>query len=130
MELVSPDLNGSPALRMSEITLHHEFVCTPYVATNKGAWGEIFGRIFARAGMSLDDASNLVRLPTHSGGLPGHLGRHPEVYHRWVHARLTRATLELESADDYSRALRGDLDAIRLELQRRPWYVSGMGVRP
>jgi RHS repeat-associated protein len=66
--------------------LHH-------IATNKnfisklsgGPWSQRFEKIFRRAGMTLKDAANKVRLPAHKGP-------HPEAYHREVFDRLNDAT--------------------------------------
>jgi hypothetical protein len=63
-----------------------------HMATNKndvsaqsgGPWTPLFEEIFARAGMSLDAAENLVYLK-------GHKGPHPEAYHSEVHRRLEEA---------------------------------------
>ncbi|HYO57046.1 AHH domain-containing protein [Archangium sp.] len=63
-----------------------------HLATNKndiserygGPWTPLFERIFARAGMSLEAAENLVYLK-------GHKGPHPEEYHSEVYQRLEEA---------------------------------------
>ncbi|WNG43394.1 hypothetical protein F0U60_04255 [Archangium minus] len=65
-----------------------------HLATNKndistvsgGPWTPLFKRLFAKAGMSLDAAENLIYLK-------GHKGPHPEEYHEVVYNRL-RAALE------------------------------------
>ena len=66
-----------------------------HLATNKngsstvsgGPWTPLFERLFARAGMSLDAAENLVYLA-------GHKGPHPEEYHSVVYRRLEEALEE------------------------------------
>ncbi len=63
-----------------------------HLATNKndistvygGPWTPLFERVFARAGMSLDAAENLVYLK-------GHKGPHPEEYHTEAYQRLVEA---------------------------------------
>ncbi len=63
-----------------------------HLATNKndisarsgGPWTPLLERIFARAGMRLDSAENLVYLK-------GHKGPHPEEYHSEVYQRLEEA---------------------------------------
>jgi hypothetical protein len=63
-----------------------------HLATNKnddsdvrgGPWTPRFERIFARAGMGLDDDANKVNLL-------GHFGPHPEAYHEEVFRRLEDA---------------------------------------
>jgi hypothetical protein len=53
-------------------------------AAQGGPWTPVFRGLFARAGMSLDAAENLVYLKAHKGP-------HPEEYHREVYQRLQRA---------------------------------------
>ena len=63
-----------------------------HLATNKndlserygGPWTPLFERVFARAGLRLDAAENLVYLK-------GHKGPHPEEYHAEVYQRLVEA---------------------------------------
>jgi hypothetical protein len=63
-----------------------------HLATNKsdtstlngGPWTPLFAKIFAKAGMSLDAAENLVYLA-------GHKGPHPEEYHEEVFGKLNAA---------------------------------------
>ncbi len=65
--------------------LHH-------LATNKnwesmlrgGPWSNRFDAIFKKAGMTLDDAANLIELP-------GHKGPHPERAHQIVYDILSEA---------------------------------------
>jgi len=65
--------------------------------------------IFKKAGMTLEDAANKVRIP-------GHFGPHPEKYHQLIFDRLTKATKGL-SGQDYKDALLKELDAIAREAQ-------------
>ncbi len=51
---------------------------------NGGPWTPRFKRLFARAGMSIDDRANLVHLADHQGP-------HPEAYHAEVYRRLEAA---------------------------------------
>ncbi|WP_309888016.1 AHH domain-containing protein [Archangium sp.] len=63
-----------------------------HLATNKnktstsqgGPWTPVFEKLFAKAGMGLDAAENLVYLK-------GHQGPHPEAYHEIVYERLLAA---------------------------------------
>lgn len=63
-----------------------------------------------RAGMTLDDVANRVRLPNHRGP-------HPQAYHQEVFDRMSRATEGL-SGDAYSAAFRAEMNAIRIEAAR------------
>lgn len=64
-----------------------------HIATDKnskspvrgGPWTPRFRRIFAKAGMELKDAENVVEVQ-------GHRGPHPQRYHERVYARLEEAT--------------------------------------
>jgi RHS repeat-associated protein len=86
-----------------------------HLATNKnwvseargGPWSPKFESIFKKAGMTLDDAANRIRIP-------GHACPHPEAYHQEVFDRLTRATRGL-SSDKYKDALLKELDRLGCE---------------
>jgi hypothetical protein len=70
-----------------------------HLATNKndtstahgGPWTPLFAEIFAKAGLSLDAAENLVYLKAHQGP-------HPEEYHEAVHQRLQQALAQCRTA--------------------------------
>jgi RHS repeat-associated protein len=86
--------------------LHH-------IATNKnlaGGFTAAFERLFARAGMTLNDDENLVRLV-------GHAGRHAPEYHQMVLDKLTAATMGLRGAE-FKAALIQELRAIRQILEK------------
>lgn len=82
-----------------------------HLATNKfwkdtrngGPWSPRLQRIFDRAGMSLDDPENIVRVQ-------GHKGPHPREYHSEVYERLLQATEDcrsmLQCREALTRALR------------------------
>lgn len=63
------------------------------LATRGGPWTPLFQRIFAKAGMNLDDAANLVYLA-------GHKGPHPEAYHLEIFERLEEAVAGCRSTAD------------------------------
>jgi hypothetical protein len=77
-----------------------------HIATNKwwestnlgGPWSPKFQKLFDKAGMSLDDPANKVRIV-------GHKGPHPEEYHRAVYKRLTDATVDCGSIQQCREAL-------------------------
>jgi hypothetical protein len=61
-----------------------------------------------KAGMTLEDVANKVRLP-------GHKGPHPEAYHQAVYDRLQNITKGLRG-EEYSKAFRFELDKIAEEI--------------
>ncbi|MDC0706865.1 AHH domain-containing protein [Stigmatella sp. ncwal1] len=88
-----------------------------HIATDKwidathsgGPWTPRFQEIFDRAGMSLNDSANKVRVK-------GHSGPHPQEYHEEVHDRLTAATLDCRSMQQCREALVAELRALAEEL--------------
>jgi len=69
----------------AEGNVHH--ICTDkntVSEVNGGPWTPEFERVFRRAGMTLDDPANLVRIK-------GHQGPHPCEYHEAVFERISRA---------------------------------------
>lgn len=62
-------------------------------AERGGPWTPLFKRIFAQAGMSLDDPANRVYLA-------GHRGPHPEAYHEAIYDTLRRAVRSCKSTPD------------------------------
>ncbi|WP_218920841.1 AHH domain-containing protein [Melittangium boletus] len=82
---------------------------------NGGPWTPRYQELFDKAGMSLDDAANKVRVP-------GHKGPHPQEYHEEVFRRLRDATLECRSIQQCRKALTS-------ELQRLGQRISTPGTR-
>jgi hypothetical protein len=64
--------------------------------------------MFDKAGMSMNDADNIVNVIDHAGP-------HPEAYHQEVYNRLQNATAGL-SGGDYASAFRGALQSIGREV--------------
>jgi hypothetical protein len=83
-----------------------------HLATNQGKWADEFAKLFARAGVSMDDAVNKMKLP-------GHMGRHTNTYHEFVYERLSTAIGNTRGATARS-ALEDALQQIRRELERNP----------
>ncbi|HRI65863.1 MAG TPA: AHH domain-containing protein [Polyangium sp.] len=75
-----------------------------------------------KAGMTLEDAANRVRIP-------GHGGPHPEVYHREVYRRLDFATDGL-SGNAYTRAFRAELERIRIDAATSGSKLNSLVVKP
>ncbi|MBK8257907.1 MAG: VCBS repeat-containing protein [Polyangiaceae bacterium] len=78
-------------------------------SSNGGPWTPRFEDMAKKAGMTLEDAANKVRVP-------GHKGPHSQAYHEAVYKRLEQATDGL-TGEAYSKAFTSELDAIRTELQ-------------
>jgi HNH/ENDO VII superfamily nuclease len=72
--------------------------------SNGGPWTPRFEKVFARAGMDLDDPANVIYLRDHKGP-------HPEAYHREIFKRLndelgvcrTRAECRAKLMDELDR---------------------------
>jgi len=84
-------------------THHIATICNDTSTASGGPWTPRFRKIFARAGMTLEDPAN--KLP-----LPGHYGPHPRRYHEIVHDALDDATVACRSVVDCRAAL---TDALR-----------------
>jgi len=90
-----------------------------HIATDKwteathsgGPWTPKFQKLFDRAGMSLNDPANIVRIR-------GHKGPHPREYHEEVYDRLRAATLECRSIQQCREALVAELRALADEIAR------------
>ncbi|QRN97351.1 AHH domain-containing protein [Archangium violaceum] len=88
-----------------------------HIATDKwteathggGPWTPRFQELFDRAGMSLNDPANFVRIR-------GHKGPHPQEYHEEVYDRLNAATLECRSIQQCREALVAELRALASEI--------------
>ena len=71
-------------------THHLATVANEKSSARGGPWTQRFALIFARAGMSLEDAANKVLLL-------GHFGPHPEQYHAEIFKRLQEAVEDCET---------------------------------
>jgi hypothetical protein len=88
-----------------------------HIATDKwpdathsgGPWTPVFEKIFKRAGMSLNDPANKVRIQ-------GHKGPHPEEYHREVFRRLDRATSTCRTMEQCRASLVKELRLLAEEI--------------
>ncbi|NVJ21871.1 AHH domain-containing protein [Myxococcus sp. AM011] len=78
---------------------------------NGGPWTPRYQEVFDRAGMSLDDAANLVRVP-------GHKGPHPRQYHEEVYERLDEATSTCKSIERCREALTRILGMLAREVAK------------
>ncbi|MCP3140215.1 AHH domain-containing protein [Pyxidicoccus xibeiensis] len=69
---------------------------------NAGPWSPQFQKIFDRAGMSLNDPANIVRVK-------GHKGPHPQEYHEAIFQRLSDATEGCRTMQKCREALTAEL---------------------
>ncbi|MCE9670535.1 AHH domain-containing protein [Myxococcus stipitatus] len=90
--------------------VHH--ICTnknPIADTTGGPWTPRCEEVFAKAGMSLEDPANKVRLN-------GHDGPHPEFYHNEVLLRLNRSVARCRTTESCRANLMKELAKIADEL--------------
>jgi len=100
--------NGIPG--DAEGPVHH--ICTnknPTSDVTGGPWTPQCLKIFEKAGMSLEDAANKVRLK-------GHEGPHPELYHRAVVRRLELSVSRCRTTETCRASLMKELAKIANEL--------------
>jgi hypothetical protein len=83
-------------------THHIATICNDKSTARGGQWTPRFRRIFAKAGMTLDDPANTMPLP-------GHYGPHPERYHQIILDELADATATCRSVAVCREALTGRL---------------------
>ncbi|WP_426746264.1 AHH domain-containing protein [Myxococcus faecalis] len=115
-EAVAETARGTRAVASEPVaTDAHEH----HIATNKwwdstssgGPWSPKFQKLFDRAGMSLDDAANKVRVP-------GHKGPHPVEYHREVFRRLQDATRRCRSIQQCRESLTAELRDLAVQISK------------
>jgi hypothetical protein len=88
---------------------HIATICNDKSTARGGQWTPRFRRIFAKAGMSLDDPAN--KMP-----LPGHYGPHPERYHEIVYKALNDATKTCRSVVQCRAALNDQLRRLAIQI--------------
>jgi hypothetical protein len=101
-----------------------------HIATNKwwdstsqgGPWSPKFQKLFDRAGMSLDDAANTVRVP-------GHKGPHPQEYHEEIYERLRAALGRCRSSQQCREALVGELRDLAREISTAGTPINNLVTR-
>jgi hypothetical protein len=99
---------GKKVAQQAIAPLHHVATAKNYASAARGGpWSPRFEALFKKAGMTLEDALNKVRVP-------GHFGPHPEAYHQAVYDRLLSATSGL-SGSAFTKALQAELIAIGTE---------------
>lgn len=89
---------------------HHIATIENWTSTlTGGPWSQTFEEIFRKAGMTLDDVANVVRIP-------GHRGPHSRAYHQELFRRLSDATKGLKDKS-YRDALIRELRLIARDIQ-------------
>ncbi|NOK17300.1 AHH domain-containing protein [Corallococcus carmarthensis] len=94
----------------AERPVHH--ICTNknlVSAVSGGPWTPLCEKIFKKAGMTLEDAANKIRLN-------GHEGPHPELYHKKVVSRLQDAVSRCKTTETCRARLMKELATIANEL--------------
>jgi hypothetical protein len=92
------------------VEVHHiATICNDESTARGGQWTPRFRKIFAKAGMTLDDPAN--KMP-----LPGHYGPHPQRYHELVYKELNDATLTCRSIVECREELTQALKSLAKEI--------------
>jgi hypothetical protein len=104
-------LGGAAAAPVDEQGHNHHIATDKWWKSPKkdGPWSPKFKKIFDKAGMSLDDPANTVRVK-------GHKGPHPEEYHKIVFRRLSDATAECRTLQQCREALTAELRDLAREI--------------
>ncbi len=90
--------------------VHHIATVENNTSTARGGpWTPLFKKIFDKAGMSMEDPANKLKLP-------GHYGPHPEEYHRAVFNHLDKATANCPTQQTCAMALRQALRELAVEI--------------
>jgi hypothetical protein len=100
----------------AEGPLHHIATDKWWDSTdNGGPWSPEFQKLFDKAGMSLNDPANTVRVP-------GHKGPHPKEYHQRIWNRL-------EDATEDCRTMQQCREALTMELRRLAQEIMTPGTK-
>jgi hypothetical protein len=89
---------------------------------NGGPWSPRFQKLFDKAGMSLDDPANIVRIN-------GHKGPHPQEYHERILRRLDEATLGCRTMQQCREALTAELRRLAAEIATEGSKLNKMVTR-
>jgi hypothetical protein len=96
--------------RGSRVEKHHIGTISNKKSTLRGGpWTQRFERLFARAGMRMSDAENIVPIQ-------GHKGPHPQQYHEIVYERLRKALGDCRAIEDCRGKLTRELRALAEEI--------------
>ena len=99
------------AMQEEEGHLHHiATVENEKSPARGGPWTPSLKKFFDKAGMSMEDLANKVRIP-------GHKGPHPREYHEEVFERLEHAVKRCETTAQCRQALTRELERLAVELR-------------
>ncbi|MFP2912648.1 AHH domain-containing protein, partial [Pyxidicoccus sp. 3LFB2] len=90
---------------------HHIATIRNDVSTARGGpWTPRFKRLFERAGMTLDEAENIVPIRNHKGP-------HPQQYHEYVFGELSRAVRGCRGVEHCQGLLKAELRKLAREIE-------------
>ncbi|MDY7229151.1 AHH domain-containing protein [Hyalangium rubrum] len=104
-------------------THHIATVCNDQSTARGGPWTPRFRRIFAKAGMSMEDPAN--KMP-----LPGHYGPHPERYHQIILDELADATATCHSVVECQAKLKAALKELAKQIATPGTELNQLVARP
>jgi hypothetical protein len=97
-------------LAAARVPEHHIATNKNWISTLRGGpWSPRFEKLFKKAGLTLQDVANKVRIP-------GHQGPHPEEYHLEIFDRLSNAVIGLRG-EPYKKALLAELERVAAEIR-------------
>ncbi len=92
--------------------IHHIATVENEKSTHRGGpWTPKFKKFFDKAGMSMEDTANKVRIP-------GHKGPHPQAYHERIYQRLAEAVEDCTTKARCREALTRELEKMAKELKK------------
>ena len=92
--------------------IHHIATVENEKSTHRGGpWTPKFKKFFDKAGMSMEDMANKVRIP-------GHKGPHPQAYHERIYQRLAEAVEDCTTKARCRDALTRELGEMAKELRK------------
>jgi hypothetical protein len=104
-------------------THHIATICNDKSTARGGPWTPRFRRIFAKAGMSMEDPAN--KMP-----LPGHYGPHPERYHQIVLDTLSDATASCPTIVVCQAKLKAALKELAQQIATRGTELNRLVTQP
>ncbi|XXF78673.1 AHH domain-containing protein [Myxococcaceae bacterium GXIMD 01537] len=111
LDLAARAVGGAAAAPVDEEGHNHHIATDKWwkSANSDGPWSPQFKEIFDKAGMSLNDPANIVRVT-------GHKGPHPKEYHRIILRRLSDATEGCSTMQQCRKALTAELRDLAQEI--------------